>query len=70
MYDVPFSEDEKQSIKIMIQRNLYRYIGILLEGRELFREEDAMKLRRRRTDEPGPSGIHIVSYLIDIIDQT
>ncbi|KAL8554391.1 hypothetical protein ACS0TY_002541 [Phlomoides rotata] len=55
LYKVPFSEDEKQSIKILIQKNLYRYIGILLEGRARFKEDHAREIRRHRADEPGPS---------------
>ncbi|PIN16773.1 G-protein alpha subunit (small G protein superfamily) [Handroanthus impetiginosus] len=62
LYKVPFSEDEKQDLKIMIQRNLYRYIGILLEARERFKEDHAIELRRRYINEPGPSDI---SNLVD-----
>lgn len=41
----------------MIQSNLYRYIGVLLEGREQF-EEECMIERRKKLDidQPGPSG--------------
>ncbi|KAL0384145.1 UNVERIFIED_CONTAM: Extra-large guanine nucleotide-binding protein 1 [Sesamum radiatum] len=56
LYGVPFSEDEKQSIKTVIQRNLYRYIAIILEGREQFEEEHMIERRRRSADDPGPSG--------------
>lgn len=41
----------------MIQRNLYSYIGIILEGREQFEEDYSVEMRRQRhIDQPGPSG--------------
>ncbi|KAK7841942.1 extra-large guanine nucleotide-binding protein 1 [Quercus suber] len=39
VYGIPFSEDERQTIKFLIQRNLFGYLGVLLEGRERFEEE-------------------------------
>ena len=57
MYNVPFSEEERQSIKSMIQSKLYGYLGKLLEGREKFEEESLLlKGKRRLYDDPGPSG--------------
>ncbi|KAM1151938.1 hypothetical protein EV1_034255 [Malus domestica] len=58
LYNVPFSEDERQSIKFVIQSRLYSYLGILLEGREWFEEESLIEKRKgkgRLLDEPGPS---------------
>ncbi|XP_057782900.1 extra-large guanine nucleotide-binding protein 1-like isoform X2 [Salvia miltiorrhiza] len=55
VYGVPFSEDEKQSIKFVIQRNVYSYIGILLEGCARFEEDYLVEMRRQQADEPGPS---------------
>ncbi|KAL2490724.1 Extra-large guanine nucleotide-binding protein 1 [Abeliophyllum distichum] len=55
LYNVPFSEDERQNIKFMIQRNLYSYIGILLEGRERFEEDYLVEMRRQRIDQPSSS---------------
>ncbi|CAM6125888.1 unnamed protein product [Calypogeia fissa] len=35
-----FTREERIQMKVVIQRHIYRYIGILLEGRERFEEED------------------------------
>ncbi|KAJ8546119.1 hypothetical protein K7X08_018702 [Anisodus acutangulus] len=43
--DVPFSEDERENIKFLIQSNVYGYLGVLLEGRERFEEESLHELR-------------------------
>ncbi|KAL6963924.1 hypothetical protein U1Q18_034931 [Sarracenia purpurea var. burkii] len=56
VYNVRFSEEEFQNIKLGIQTSLYGYLGILFEGRERFEEECLSEIRKRESNQPGPSG--------------
>nr|XP_043629307.1 extra-large guanine nucleotide-binding protein 1-like [Erigeron canadensis] len=55
LYKVPFSEDERQQVKSLIQSNLYRYISILLEGLQQFEEDYSVQIQRKLDDQPGTS---------------
>ncbi|KAJ1410446.1 P-loop containing nucleoside triphosphate hydrolase [Sesbania bispinosa] len=65
LYKVPFSENERQNIKLVIQSNLYRYLAILLEAREMFEESLCEKRNKRHVDESTSSG-----YTGEIIETT
>ncbi|KAG2705544.1 hypothetical protein I3760_05G059600 [Carya illinoinensis] len=55
LYNVPFSEDERQAIKFVIQRNLYMYLSFVLEGRERFEKQSLLEKKGRAINTSGPS---------------
>jgi hypothetical protein len=63
VYNIPFSEDERQSIKSIIQCNLYGYMGMLLEGRERFEEECLIDKRRKFVHQHSSSGKSHIDFL-------
>ncbi|TVU49338.1 hypothetical protein EJB05_00646, partial [Eragrostis curvula] len=54
--DKPFTVDEREDLKLIIQSNIYNYLGILLEGRERFEEEASNDRRKISQCDPSSSG--------------
>ncbi|PWA86230.1 extra-large G-protein 1 [Artemisia annua] len=49
--EIPFTDEERESIKFIIQSNVYGYLGILLEGRERFEDEVLNEMKKTGSDD-------------------
>ncbi|MBA0773765.1 hypothetical protein Gotri_009019 [Gossypium trilobum] len=72
LYGNGFSPEEMENIKHMIQSNMYKYLSVLLEGRERFEEEALSELRTNNldaeksdSDETGIDGSNQCIYSIN-----
>lgn len=66
LYGDKLSVEELQHVKLMIQSNTYRYLSVLLEGRERFEEEDDPK-SGTSVYSFKPKFKHFSDWLLDIM---
>ncbi|KAG2667749.1 hypothetical protein I3760_15G130000 [Carya illinoinensis] len=72
LYGKIFTPEELQNIKLMIQSNLYKYLSILLEGREKFEEEsltETTTVLDAEESAPGETGVDENKQCIYSINQ-
>ncbi|KAF5730282.1 Extra-large GTP-binding protein 3 [Tripterygium wilfordii] len=73
LYGSGFNSEELENIKLMIQSNVYKYLSILLEGRERFEEEALMEKKANtweaEVSDQGETGVDESKQCIYSINQ-
>ncbi len=62
LYNDGFTKEEKANFKSLIQTNIYKYMSILLEGRERFEEEED-DLAEIRAQSAGQNIFHLECFI-------
>ncbi|CAA7019905.1 unnamed protein product [Microthlaspi erraticum] len=60
LYEVPFSEDDRERIKFIIQTNLYAYLAMVLEAHERSEEEIS---NNQSSEQTGNTGDEIIAAI-------